>query len=109
MRCATGGAHPCLTAGLRAQLDSLLYLPSGSAPPSAARVCRVHADRNGSVQAHGTILGVLRPLALTLALLTMFGCAGGWEGSTHVAPSIALQPAGQTVALGLTSTFTVMV
>src|ERR1700730_2438031 len=39
----------------------------------------------------------------------MVGCSGGWEGSIRVAPSIALQPVRQTVALGLTATFTITV
>lgn len=107
MRYATRETHPCLMVSLRAHLSFLLDLLPGSALPRAARVCRIFADRKNPAQTPRNILGVLRPLVLTLGLLTLFGCAGGFEGSTRVAPSITLQPTSQTVALGLPSTFTV--
>ena len=66
-----------------------------------SRFCRIHANENCSIQAHGTIPGVLKPLALTLGLLIMFGCGGGYEGFTHVAPSITVEPVAQSEALGV--------
>jgi hypothetical protein len=69
MRYATREALRCLMVSLRAQLHSPLSLLSGSAPPRAARGCRVNVHANGPTQRHWTILGVLRLPALTLGLL----------------------------------------
>jgi hypothetical protein len=49
---------------------------------------------------------VLAVLPLSLALLTLSGCAGGFQGFRPVAPTIT-QPASVTVPLGQTATFAV--
>jgi hypothetical protein len=107
MRYATRGVHPCLTASLRAHLYSLFYLQCDSAPSHAARVCCGDVQGKGSYHTGWTIPGVMRSLALTAVLLTVFGCAGVWEGSIRVAPSIIVQPTGQSATAGLTATLTV--
>ena len=45
-------------------------------------------------------------LAATLGVLSMWGCAGGFQGAKPVAATIT-QPASQTVMVGLTATFSV--
>ena len=59
------------------------------------------------METHRNLLRGAFSLAVFLGLLTMYGCAGGWEGSIRVAPSIMRQPSSQSVAAGLTATFTV--
>jgi hypothetical protein len=54
----------------------------------------------------GLLRGLLAILPLSLALLTLSGCAGGFQGFRPVAPTIT-QPASITVPLGQTATFTV--
>jgi hypothetical protein len=73
------------------------------------RCCHIHAYRKYFLQTREMILGVLRPLTITLSVLLMFGCGGGYEGFTHVPPSITLEPVAQSEALGLTATFAVIV
>ncbi len=46
--------------------------------------------------------------AAALCLLGTAGCNGGYEGFAHVAPSISVAPASQTVLAGQTATFTVV-
>ena len=43
----------------------------------------------------------------TLGLLSICGCAGGWQGSRPVAPTTITQPENQTVNVGRTATFSV--
>lgn len=54
----------------------------------------------------GLLRGLLAILPLSLALLTLSGCAGGFQGFRPVAPTIT-QPASINVPLGQTATFTV--
>jgi Immunoglobulin domain len=52
----------------------------------------------------------LAGFALTLGLLTLWGCAGGFQGSkseAEVAPTLVSQPANQTVTAGQPATFSV--
>src|SRR5271154_927777 len=56
---------------------------------------------------HGRILGVLSILAVILGLLTVWGCAAGFEGAKPLAPLMITQPGNQTVTAGQTATFSV--
>ena len=56
---------------------------------------------------HGRILGVVSMLAVILGLLTVWGCAGGFEGAKPLRPLIITQPVNQTVTVGQTATFSV--
>ena len=56
---------------------------------------------------HGRILGVVSMLAVILGLLTVWGCAGGFEGAKPLGPLIITQPVNQTVTVGQTATFSV--
>lgn len=46
-------------------------------------------------------------LAVLVVLLHLGGCAGGFEGAKPLGPAIITQPAGLTVAVGQTATFSV--
>ncbi|MGA8407109.1 MAG: Ig-like domain-containing protein [Candidatus Acidiferrales bacterium] len=52
---------------------------------------------------------MLSALACVLAILIMTGCSGGWAASSHVPPAIVVQPVSQSVAAGLSVTFSVTV
>src|SRR5271169_3121949 len=56
---------------------------------------------------HGRILGVLSLFAVILGLLTVWGCAAGFEGAKPLAPLMITQPGNQTVTVGQTATFSV--
>ena len=73
-----------------------------SLPPSALRNLLVRL-RGLQARAFGQTLCVL---AVSLALLNLSGCAGGFQGYKPVAPTVS-QPASITVPLGQTATFTV--
>src|SRR5208282_3733879 len=107
MRYATRGAHPCLNITLHSHLNYLFSILSASAPQREAPDCRSHNRGSGFMETHRNLLRGAFSLAVFLGLLTMYGCAGGWEGSIRVAPSIMRQPSSQSVAAGLTATFTV--
>ena len=73
-----------------------------SVPPSALRHVLV---RLRGLQARASSQ-MLCALAVSLALLNLSGCAGGFQGYKPVAPTVS-QPASITVPLGQTATFTV--
>jgi hypothetical protein len=52
------------------------------------------------------LYGLLAVLAVSLCLLNLSGCAGGFQGYRPVAPTVS-QPASITVPLGQTATFSV--
>jgi lectin family protein/Ig-like domain-containing protein len=53
------------------------------------------------------ILRVLGGLALTLGLLSLWGCSAGFEGQRAAVPTAITQPLSQTVVVGQTATFSV--
>jgi hypothetical protein len=55
----------------------------------------------------GAILKVLASVIAILGLLSISGCAGGFQGFTPQAPLVITQPASQTVNVGQTATFSV--
>jgi len=63
--------------------------------------------RDRSVLNHRAILHVLGALALTLSLLNLSGCSGGFEGAKALNPLAITQPVSQTVTVGQTATFSV--
>ena len=69
----------------------------------------VPASGNGLERNPRVIPGGLSGLAVTLALLNFLGCAGGWEGSKQLAPTIITQPASEAVTVGQTATFSEVV
>jgi Immunoglobulin I-set domain len=60
-----------------------------------------------SFRFHGRILGVVTILAVILGLLTIWGCAAGFEGAKPLPPLIITQPVNQTVTAGQSATFSV--
>src|SRR5271155_570320 len=52
-------------------------------------------------------LQLLTALAVAIALISLSGCAGGFQGYRAVAPTVT-QPASVTVPLGQTATFSVI-
>ena len=67
-----------------------------------SRVAR-HQDSALRVRALRPLLGVL---ALSIGLLNLSGCAGGFQGFRPVAPTVS-QPVSVTVPVGQTATFSV--
>jgi hypothetical protein len=99
------GIQPILLGGLhdlRGCLSVVLPLSAAASRPGKAG----GGARSSSMLKHRAVLGVLGGLAVTLGLLNMWGCAGGFEGSKPVALTIT-QPVNQTVMVGQTATFSV--
>src|SRR5208283_3040822 len=109
MRHATRGLHPSVTVNPPAQIKFVCDLLRTSSLPRSAQACRANGLAGGFRLKNWTSLGVAVPLVLILGLLTMIGCAGGWQGSISEPPSILQQPSSQTVAAGHTATFSVTV
>jgi len=98
-----------VTVNLPAQIKFVCDLLRTSTPPRSAQACRANGLAGGFRLKNWSSLGVAVPLVLILGLLTMIGCAGGWQGSISEPPSILQQPSSQTVAAGHTATFSVTV
>ncbi len=109
MRYPTRGLHPNLTVSLRVHSGFVFDFLRSIAMPRAVRVCRVNEPRQAFQLKNWSSLRFAGSLALVLVLLSMIGCAGGWQGSISQALSIMQQPASQTVAAGRTATFSVIV
>jgi hypothetical protein len=56
---------------------------------------------------YAAILSWCGALALALIVVSLAGCAGGFEGSKAVTPFAVTQPVSQTVTVGQTATFSV--
>ncbi len=97
----------------RVRLHGLLSSPSGSVPTSGAgsRIVQRHGNQrlahsSAAVFPHRAFLQVLAVLVVTLGLLNLPGCSGGFQGYRPVALTVT-QPASITVPLGQTATFSV--
>jgi Immunoglobulin domain len=64
---------------------------------------------NGGVSAGCSHRGIIGKLALTVGLLSIWGCSGGFQGLKPAAALFITQPASQTVMVGQTATFSVTV
>jgi hypothetical protein len=102
---------PCIRRNLRVRPDGLLSSLSGSVPTSGAAFRRVQchssqrlAHSSAAVLPHGVFLQLLAVLVVTLGVLNLSGCAGGFQGYRPVAPTVT-GPASITVPLGQTATF----
>lgn len=107
MRNGTRGARQGWTDRVHVRFHLLRELLGESGRRVWARSRGMNVDEACSIPARWTASSALRALALFLGLFAMLGCAGGWQGSRRYAPSITLQPANQTVAAGISATFTV--
>jgi hypothetical protein len=81
--------------------------PSATAASRSEQVRREVGHGNGSVLKQRAHPGALAGLAVTFSFLSMWGCAGGFQGSRPV-PLAITQPASQTVMVGQTATFSVV-
>ena len=90
--------------GVLVRLYGLLRFRSVVATISGdpSRVAR-HQDSALRIRALSPLLGVL---ALSIGLLNLSGCAGGFQGFRPAAPSVS-QPVSVTVPVGQTATFSV--
>jgi hypothetical protein len=98
---------------LRVRPHGLLSFLSGSVTTNGAgsRFVQHHgdqrlADSSAAVLLHRAFLQFLAVLVVTLTLLNLSGCAGGFQGNIPVAPTVT-RPASITVPLGQTATFSV--
>ena len=103
----------CMRRNLRVRPDSLLGSLSGAVPTSGAgsRTVRRHgklrlAHSPAAVLPLRVFLQFLAVLVVTLGLLNLPGCSGGFQGYRPVAPTVT-RPASITVPLGQTATFSV--
>src|SRR5450755_3473658 len=104
---------PCKRRNLRVRPHGLLSSLSGSVPTSSSgsRSAQRHGNQrlahlSPAVLAHRVFLQFLAVLVVTLGLLNLSGCAGGFQGYRPVAPTVT-RPASITVPLGQTATFSV--
>ena len=93
--------------------DGLLSSESGSVWPSGIGSHTVQRQSNqwlthssAAVLRHRAFLNLLTVLAVTVGLLNLSGCAGGFQGYRPVAPTVT-QPVSITVSLGQTATFSI--
>jgi hypothetical protein len=68
-------------------------------------VCRAKVRGQRTQQEPLKSLCVLHRLAITLGLLAVIGCGGGWKGLRGPVPEITAQPASQSVEVGQPATF----
>ena len=104
---------PCIRRNLRVRRHGLWSSLSGSVPTSGAgyRTVQRHGNQrlahsSAAVLPHRRFLRLLAVLVVTLGLLNLSGCAGGFQGYRPVAPTVT-RPASITVPLGQTATFSV--
>src|ERR1035438_8072548 len=104
---------PCIRRNLRVCPHGLLSSLSASVPTSGAgsRTVQRHGNQrlahsSAAVLPHKVFLQFLAVLVVTLGLLNLSGCAGGFQGYSPVAPTVT-RPASITVPLGQTATFSV--
>src|ERR1700681_3956984 len=93
--------------------DDFLSALSGAGWPDGNGSRNAHRPGNrelghssGVVLPHSVFLQLLAVLAVTVGLLNLSGCAGGFQGYRPVAPT-GTQPANVAVPLGQTATFSV--
>ncbi len=99
-RCSShASAHP--------QLKSLFDFRQRSLSARATRIPRSLSHGTGSTKPHRSIPSMIFALASVLAVLMITGCSGGWAASSHIPPTIVVQPISQSVAAGLSVTFSV--
>jgi len=68
---------------LAAQATAFHVLPDSSSPHSA-RVCRANTQASSFMKPHWGVVGAVRVLTATFALLVMTACGGGyWGGITQ--------------------------
>src|ERR1700690_3347794 len=98
---------------LRVRSHGLLSSLSGSVPSGGAgsRSLRRRGDQrlrhsSACVLPYRMFLQLLAVLVVTLGLLNLSGCSGGFQGYRPVAPTVT-RPASITVPLGQTATFSV--
>lgn len=87
MRNETRGAHQGWTDSVHAWFNSLRKLLGGRRSGVRARVRGNLVDGQRASKAQRIISGVMGALALSVGLLSMLGCAGGWESSKRYAPA----------------------
>ena len=83
------------------------HISPDSSSPHSARVCRANTQASSFMKPHWGVVGAVRVLTATFALLVMTACGGGWGGITGQAPVITSQPTNLTVNPGQPATFTV--
>ena len=94
-------AHP--------QINSFFDFRLSSLSARATRIPRSHFRNSGSIKPHRFVPSMIAALACVLAILVMTGCSGGWAASSHIPPTIVVQPISQSIAAGLSVTFSVTV
>lgn len=104
---------PCKRHNLRVRPHGLLSSLSGCVPTSSSgsRSVQRHGNQrlahsSAAVLPHRVFLQLLAVLVVTLGLLNLTGCAGGFQGYRPVAPTVT-RPASITVPLGQTAAFSV--
>src|SRR5271168_1711271 len=103
-----------LNGGMEAAHHGVLAVPPhefhvvhGSSSPRLARVFGAKAQGSDFMKPGWGVVGAVRVLAATFALVAMTACGGGWNGYGGTPPVIVTQPANQNVNVGQTATFTV--
>jgi hypothetical protein len=99
-RCGSGaGAHP--------QLKSLCASRRSSPFARATRIPGSPFHDAGSIKPHRFFPSMFCALACVLAIFMITGCSGGWAASSRIPPTIVVQPISQSVAAGVSVTFSV--
>ena len=91
------------------QINSLFDFRLSAPAARATRIPRSFFPKAGSLKPHRFSPSMISALACVLAILIMAGCSGGWASSSHIPPTIVVQPVSQSVAAGLSATFSVTV
>jgi hypothetical protein len=103
------GARCRFCVSAQQQIKSLCDFRLSSPSARATRIRRSLSRDTGSREPHRSVPSLRFALACVLAILMMTGCSGGWAASSHIPPTIVVQPVSQSVAAGLSVTFSVTV